>query len=330
MLRPELGVIADAPVIASIHSAGCPVDQGGYLISVVIPAFNYAHFLPKCLDSVLGQLADDMELIVVDDGSTDVTAMLLAEYRQRYPRLRVLGQSNAGAAAARNLGIACSRGRFILPMDADDELLPGALRALRASLLSLPAVELVLAGRISRQIDGREHLHLPKVDLQAGARRLASQYLLHKQISLAHGSTLFRRDLLLRGPYPEGLAFGEDIPVFAGALACASIAILSLPVVRINKHPGSRRRARGTESLARALVDEVFARLPSECQSLRRRYTAQVYLSLFRTAWRDNGRPEAACFYARAVRLSPFQALRWRYLRKVLRLFVGLKSQDKK
>lgn len=308
---------------ASQGQAGC------CLISVVIPAFNYAHLLPRCLDSVLGQLAGDMELIVVDDGSTDATALLLAQYRQRYPHLQVLGQSNAGAAAARNAGICHARGRFILPLDADDELLPGALQALRDLLLSRPEIELVLAGRISRHVGGRERLHLPRVDLQGGARRLASQYLLRKQISLTHGSTLFRRDLLLRWPYPERLAYGEDIPVFAVTLARASIATLGLPVVRINKHSGSRRRARGTESLVAALVEEVFTRLPAECQSLRRRYTAQVYLSLFRSAWRDNGWDEAGRFYARAVRLSPLQALRWRYLRKALRLFVWPSVQDK-
>lgn len=314
----------------STYPQGGPQGLGDCLISVVVPAFNYAHLLPRCLDSVLGQLASDMELIVVDDGSTDTTAALLEEYRQRHPHLHVLGQSNAGAAVARNNGITQARGRFILPLDADDELLPGALEALRALLLSRSDVELVLAGRISRHVGGQERLHLPKVDSYAGARRLVCQYLLDKQISLTHGSTLFRRDLLLRWPYPERLAFGEDIPVFAVVLACSSIATLSLPVVRINKHPGSRRRALGTESLVGALVEEVFARLPAECQPLRRRYAAQVYLSLFRSAWRDNGRLDAGRFYGLAVRLSPLQALRWRYLRKALRLFFWPTHQGKK
>lgn len=67
------------------------------LISVVIPAYNYAHLLPRALDSVLGQLSDDVELIVVDDGSTDNTAAVLADYQARHAALQVISQVNAGA-----------------------------------------------------------------------------------------------------------------------------------------------------------------------------------------------------------------------------------------
>ncbi len=71
------------------------------LISVIIPTYNYAHLLPRALASVLSQMAADVELIVVDDGSTDATAEVLAAYAARHPQLRLLDQANAGAAAAR-------------------------------------------------------------------------------------------------------------------------------------------------------------------------------------------------------------------------------------
>ncbi|MBL8376066.1 MAG: glycosyltransferase family 2 protein, partial [Candidatus Accumulibacter sp.] len=97
------------------------------LISVIIPAYNYAHLLPRALDSVLVQMAADVEVIVVNDGSTDATREVLAAYAVRHPQLRVIDQANAGAAAARNHGIRESHGPYALLLDADDELLPDAL-----------------------------------------------------------------------------------------------------------------------------------------------------------------------------------------------------------
>ncbi|MEF8751390.1 MAG: glycosyltransferase family A protein, partial [Candidatus Accumulibacter necessarius] len=86
----------------------------GVLISVIIPTYNYAHLLPRALDSVVEQLATDVELIVVNDGSTDATSEVLAGYAARHPQLRVIDQANAGAAAARNHGIRESRAPYAL------------------------------------------------------------------------------------------------------------------------------------------------------------------------------------------------------------------------
>ena len=109
------------------QEANPPIQAGETLISVIIPTYNYAHLLPRALASVFVQMADDVELIVVDDGSTDATPEVLASHAARYPQLQILAQLNAGAAAARNHGIRAARGRYALLLDADDELLPGAL-----------------------------------------------------------------------------------------------------------------------------------------------------------------------------------------------------------
>ena len=71
------------------------------------------------------------------------------------------------------------------------------------------------------------------------------------------------------------------------------------------------------------MLREVFASLPVECQTLRRRYEAQRYLSMFRAAQLDGDKPAAQRFYGHALRLSPLQALRWCYLRKALRLLIN-------
>src|SRR5690606_15139318 len=112
--------------------------------------------LPRALDSVLAQWADDLELIVVDDGSRDDTPQVLAGYVARYPQLRAIRQDNAGAAAARNHGIRQARGRYALLLDADDELLPDALVALREQIGRHPQAGMFLGAQISVHPDGRE------------------------------------------------------------------------------------------------------------------------------------------------------------------------------
>jgi len=89
-------------------------------LTVVIPVYNVAQYLPECLDSVLGQSFSDLEVIAVDDGSTDDCPAVLAAYAARDPRLRVLHQQNAGQGPARNRAIETARGEFVTFCDSDD------------------------------------------------------------------------------------------------------------------------------------------------------------------------------------------------------------------
>jgi len=95
-------------------------------ISVIIPAFNRAHTLARALDSVLAQNHPVIEIIVVDDGSSDDTLELL---EHGYPQVTVILQDNKGVSAARNAGIKAASGDWIALLDSDDEWLPGKLEA---------------------------------------------------------------------------------------------------------------------------------------------------------------------------------------------------------
>src|SRR6266567_1459774 len=93
-------------------------------LSVIIPCFNHGEYLPEAVASVTNLRRGDIELIVVDDGSTDERT------REEMDKLAVAGikvvrQANKGLAAARNAGILASRGEYVLPLDADDRLRPG-------------------------------------------------------------------------------------------------------------------------------------------------------------------------------------------------------------
>lgn len=90
------------------------------LISVIIPAYNAEEFIAKTLESVLSQTHQNIEILVVDDGSTDTTAQIVKSFAQKDSRIILLQQSNAGVAAARNLAIQKSQGEYIAAIDADD------------------------------------------------------------------------------------------------------------------------------------------------------------------------------------------------------------------
>ncbi len=90
------------------------------LVSVIIPAYNAEDFIGKTLESVIAQTYRNLEILVIDDGSGDRTASIVEEYIQKDSRIQLFHQTNAGVAAARNLGIEKSKGEFIAPIDADD------------------------------------------------------------------------------------------------------------------------------------------------------------------------------------------------------------------
>ncbi|MBK6554420.1 MAG: glycosyltransferase family 2 protein [Rhodocyclaceae bacterium] len=129
----------------------------GILLSVVIPTYNYGHLLGRVLDSVLSQLTDECELVVIDDGSSDETPKVLETISAGRPSgFRWLRQNNAGAAAARNAGLRASRGSHVLFLDADDQLLPGALAAICSAFRDDSRATVVIGGRLTRWPDGRE------------------------------------------------------------------------------------------------------------------------------------------------------------------------------
>ena len=100
-------------------------------ISVIIPIYNSAAWLPQAIDSVLNQTYRDYEIIIVDDGSHDNTLEVIQRYQAK---VRWIGQSNRGPAAARNTGIKIAQGQYLVFLDADDVLQADKL-ALQAAFL---------------------------------------------------------------------------------------------------------------------------------------------------------------------------------------------------
>jgi len=172
------------------------------VVSVVVPAYNAVASLAETLESALAQTVHDVEILVVNDGSSDQTSALTLDFARRDPRVRLVEQPNGGVARARNRGVSEARGRFIAPLDADDLWHPTKLaRQLEALRRAGPRAG--LAYNWSRIID--EHGRV----ISSGARATISGYALHRHIMwnfIGNGSTpLVAAELLREVGYEPSL-----------------------------------------------------------------------------------------------------------------------------
>ncbi len=116
--------------------------------SVVIPSYNYAHFLVNALESVLAQKRSDIQVLLIDDASVDETPQIAAKYRDHIQYVR--NSKNLGAGGAWQVGLELAEGKYLLKLDADDELLPGHLNAMERAFESDDKIGIVLASVITK------------------------------------------------------------------------------------------------------------------------------------------------------------------------------------
>ena len=105
-------------------------------LSILIPAYNVERWLPRCLNSILSQVKDDIEIVIVDDGSTDTTLPCANEFAEKWNDIRVFSKHNEGVGAARNYLLDKACGEFIWFIDSDDYIAEGALRHILSELNS--------------------------------------------------------------------------------------------------------------------------------------------------------------------------------------------------
>jgi glycosyltransferase involved in cell wall biosynthesis len=129
------------------------------LLTVVVAAYNAESTLARALESLTGQDYPDWEAVVVDDGSTDATRQVIDRFVSADDRITAVSQENAGTAAARNAGIASSRGRYISVLDADDEFLPGYMSTMAAFVSAHPGFDIYSCNQWVVWPDGRRQLY---------------------------------------------------------------------------------------------------------------------------------------------------------------------------
>lgn len=199
-------------------------------VSVVIPVYNSAETIIRAVESVLCQDESSIEIIVVDDGSMDGSAELLAA---RYPQqVIVIRQENRGAAAARNRGIAAARGEFVAFLDADDEWVPGKLRLQTERMEANPEAALCFAD-MSHWEHGREvhSSYIRERGLGACGGRIFDRLL--RECFIFTPTVVVRRGVFETvGPFDEGLRICEDYDLWLRIAERFELVFVDAPLLK--------------------------------------------------------------------------------------------------
>ena len=172
------------------------------LISCVVPVYNGDPYLAEALDSILAQTYQPLDIIVVDDGSTDDTAAVAANFSDR---IRYLKQPNAGAAAARNLGLSVVRGEFVAFLDADDLWHPEKLARQMARFQARPRLDLC--------VTHIRNFWIP--ELSQDEERFRDHHWMQRQPGYLSTTLLSRRTVFERvGPFDAAIRHGDSTDWF--------------------------------------------------------------------------------------------------------------------
>lgn len=178
-------------------------------VSIIIPAYNAAEYLPKCIDSCLAQSFTDYEIIVVDDGSKDGTAILLENYSSIDRRIKHVSKKNEGLVCARRAGLEYAKGTFVFFIDADDYIEYNTLQLLYENSLDK---DIVIGGIKIENPSGTPFLlqHHNEFLYNDSRKGMLCNYL-SKSITPSLCGRLIRRELLKGIITPNQITIGEDV-----------------------------------------------------------------------------------------------------------------------
>ena len=292
------------------------------VISVCLPVYNAERFLAEAVESILEQTFKDFEFLILDDGSTDGSPAILAQYAARDPRIRITSRPNKGLVATLNELIDQARGEFIARMDADDVALPERFERQIEHLRANP--ECVAVGCRQLVIDpegdpiavwskGESHEEMDAGNLTG---ELGS--------TLGHPTAMMRRQAVLDiGKYREQFRYFEDVDLFLRLAERGRLGKIAEPLLKYRAHEGNRSNdgnLRAEQDLHQILT-EAYLRRGLPVGRLPRQPLTQgpdsPWATHERWAWQAllEGNVATARKYARRlVAKTPFSLSAWRLL----------------
>lgn len=277
-------------------------------VSVLIPAYNRATYVGEAIQSILDQSFCDLEVVVVDDGSTDNTAEVVASFTD--PRVRLIRQENRGISGAFNTAYRGSRGRYIAMLGSDDRWLPGLLAEEIPILETNPDMGLVYARARAMDAAGR-----PLAAISGAPERFPGQTFK----SLLYGdfvsgiTAIFRREHVETvGPWDESLVGNEDWDMWLRLSLVCRFHFIDKVLAEFRVHPGRTTGGASSRFVTLTLdrvrvLNKLFARsdLPLEAAAIKRVAYRNVYIDvglrwLSVRNWRETLR-----YFGKATRVYP-------------------------
>ncbi len=228
------------------------------LISIIVPIYNVVELLPRCVDSIRRQTYRNLEIILVDDGSTDNSGAMAEKFAMEDKRVRVFHKENGGSSSARNLGIEKARGQYIGFVDSDDYIEP----QMYERLLTVALQENLLMVQTSRDEIDEQGNRLPDVCVPPEKPELWECDHFMRELLLHRGDCSFctkltEASLLKENRFPEG-ELNEDFRLLVTLLPrIPAVAILSWQDYHVFYRYGSNTRTRDKNEFPRVFTDIV-------------------------------------------------------------------------
>lgn len=270
------------------------------LVSVIVPVYNTAPWLPRCLDSICSQSYQNLEILCVNDGSTDNSAEILAEYAAKDARIKVFTQANAGLSAARNTGLEHATGEWVTGVDSDDYLYPGVYE--KAMTGASEMVDMVVFGVETVPENGGSmpqgiYFKLP----ESGEYEMNSSFAM--SMNVCFWNKLWRRSMLEENKlrFPVGLVHEDEALFYLAAPYIRNVSIFPYVGYAYLQREGSIMNNNGLDELRKLqrhikimeFVHEEYCK-----RGLRNAYASEYLVVLFkrlctRYYWREAGDAKA-------------------------------------
>jgi glycosyltransferase involved in cell wall biosynthesis len=291
------------------------------LVSVIIPSYNMAHYLPQAVQSVLVQTYSNVEVQIIDDGSTDDTPQIVRQWKDD-PRIRVHRQPNGGLSHARNQGIALTRGPFIALLDADDTWVPEKLARQIPLFQSRPELGVVYSDYQRMDGDGRP-ISRGEIALHRGW--VSGALLIENFVSAS--SAVVRRECFERhGGFDVALRTGEDYEMWLRLSPHYRFDFIAEPAIQYRIWGGQMSKDfRARYEVGMRTMENFLARNPAvvDCATVRRAW-AHTYTGRGNvTLWRGRDHLGALRDYLHALAFQPGY---WPAWRAILRSFITTRA----
>lgn len=209
------------------------------LISIIVPVYNAEKYLSKCVMSIIHQTYTNIELVLVDDGSTDNSGYLCDQWKIKDKRIRVVHKTNGGLSSARNTGLDNCNGDYIMFVDSDDYIKRDAVDFMYKLIINDDAD--IAVGNIIRVIPGGKEIYFsfPFNDYKIMSGIEASKLLLSHRIDCSSCNKIYKRTIVAEDRFPIG-RFNEDIVFLSHIFPKSSrISFNNIPFYYYRETPGS-------------------------------------------------------------------------------------------
>lgn len=180
-----------------------------YKVSVIVPVYNVEPYLRKCLDSLINQTCKEIEIIIINDGSTDNSQLIIDEYALKYDNIKTIVQSNKGLSEARNIGIKYASGEFLAFVDSDDWIEKEMLHEMH-NLAKKHSADIVLCSLQNINDQGKIIKKLPELHQLPEKIDLTQDFTIFGEMSCFACNKIFKRELFNDISFPKNIHF-EDV-----------------------------------------------------------------------------------------------------------------------